>query len=296
MQYVEHLAKQNNAMEAFYNAITQKGGMIMMLNKKNSGVEKGRFGAKKYARNTCDALYAELTDISNITGEKKWVLDKKIVKIGRDPENDIIITQATISSLHASIKYEKNDFFLKDCGSRNKTRLNGKTLKPNSYRKLNNGDEIALNSYKFRFSLTDPPGSINKTSTIINFASNSVTYNSSLSSGSEMPRAILIDIKNVTGKKTLNLHRQTINIGRGVHNNLVIPQKTVSGSHATIQYKENIFYLEDQRSTNKTQLNGKKIGPYSPVKLKSGDEILFDKYKFVFLLEYQIPFGDTDRK
>jgi len=267
-----------------------------MLNRKNNGIEKKRAAAEKFARNTCDASYAELTDISMITGKRKWAIEKNRVKIGRDAENDIVIAQATVSSLHATVEYEKGGFFLKDCGSKNKTRLNGKTLKPDSGRRLSNGDEIAVNSYKFRFLIPESSSSGDKTGTVINFAPDSVTYNSSLIRGSEMPRAILIDLKNVTGEKTLNLNRRIINIGRGVHNHLVVPKKTVSGTHATIQFKENIFYLEDQRSTNKTCLNGKEIKPYLPVKLKSGDEILLDEYKFIFLLEYQIPFGDTDKK
>ncbi len=267
-----------------------------MLNRKNIRAGKERSIFEKSARNTLDAPKAELTDISKITGTSKWALEKNRISIGRDPENDIVIAQATISSLHATIEYTKGGFFLKDCGSKNKTRLNGKFLKPDSGKRLDNGDEIALNSYKFRFLLPDPPCSGNKTGTLINFSPNSITNNSSSIRGSEIPRAILIDIKNVTGSKTLNLHKRVINIGRGVHNNLVIPQKTVSGTHATIRYKENVFCLEDQRSTNKTRLNGKEVKPYSPMKLKSGDEILFDEYKFIFLLEYQVPFGDTDRK
>ncbi len=267
-----------------------------MPNIKNNGIEKKNHMVGKSALYTGDAPYAELTDISRITGKRKWVLEKNKVKIGRNPENDIVIAQTTISGLHATIKYEKGIFFLKDCGSKNKTRLQGKILKPGSGKRLKNGDEIKLNSYKFRFLLPEPPYATNKTSSIINFTPNSATYNSSLIRKPEMPRAILIDIKNVTGGKTLNLNRRVINMGRGVHNNLVIPYKTVSGTHATIQYRENVFYLEDQRSTNKTRLNGKEIGPYSPVKLKSGDEILVDEYKFIFLLEYQTPFGDTHRK
>ena len=31
-------------------------------------------------------------------------------------------------------------------------------------------------------------------------------------------------------------------------------------------------------------------------KLKSGDEIMFDVYKFIFLLERQLPTGDTGRR
>ena len=85
-----------------------------------------------------------------------------------------------------------------------------------------------------------------------------------------------------------------IKIGRGVHNDVSIDQHSVSGSHAAIQYKDGSFYLEDQRSKNKTRLNEKEIAPHTPTKLKSGDEIMIDIHKFIFLLEQQTPSGDTD--
>ena len=105
---------------------------------------------------------------------------------------------------------------------------------------------------------------------------------------------MLIDIKNITGRKTIMLDKTPTTIGRGVHNDLDIPKASISGSHATIEFTNGNFFLEDQRSKNTTGLNGKAVAPYSPQKLKSGDEITFDIYKFIFLLEHQVPTGDTE--
>jgi len=110
-----------------------------------------------------------------------------------------------------------------------------------------------------------------------------------------MPQALLVDVKNVTSRKTLILDKKTITIGRGSNNDVAIPGDTVSGFHAIIEYREDAFYLEDQRSTNKTYLNGEEIGPYSPRRLKSGDEIIFADYRFIFLIAYQTPAGETIR-
>jgi Mg-chelatase subunit ChlD len=110
-----------------------------------------------------------------------------------------------------------------------------------------------------------------------------------------MPQALLVDVKNITSKKTLILNKRMINIGRGSNNDVAIPQDTVSGFHATIECRDDTFYLEDQRSTNKTYLNGEEIKPYSPKRLKSGDEIIFADYRFVFLIAYQTPAGETTR-
>jgi len=82
-------------------------------------------------------------------------------------------------------------------------------------------------------------------------------------------------------------------IGRGPENEIGISKDSISGFHATIEYRDGFFYLEDQRSKNKTSLGGEVLEPNVPRKLKSGDEILFDIYKFIFLLEYELPSGDT---
>ena len=110
-----------------------------------------------------------------------------------------------------------------------------------------------------------------------------------------MPQALLVDVKNITSKKTLILDKRMINIGRGSNNDVAIPQDTVSGFHATIECRDDTFYLEDQRSTNKTCLNGEEMKPYSPKRLKSGDEIIIADYRFVFLIAYQTPAGETTR-
>lgn len=110
-----------------------------------------------------------------------------------------------------------------------------------------------------------------------------------------MPQALLVDVKNITSKKTLILDKRMINIGRGSNNDVAIPQDTVSGFHATVECRDDTFYLEDQRSTNKTYLNGEELKPYSAKRLKSGDEIIFADYRFVFLIAYQTPAGETTR-
>lgn len=108
-----------------------------------------------------------------------------------------------------------------------------------------------------------------------------------------MPRAELVDAKNITGQKTLELSKSPIKIGRDTNNDVAIPEETVSSLHAIIEYQDGFFYLEDQRSKNKTYLNGEEIAPYSPIKLKSGDVVKINVYKFIFILSDLIPAGET---
>ena len=243
---------------------------------------------------------AELIDVKNITSQETIKIDKKIFTIGRDANNAVTIPKDTVSSFHAAFEYRDGFFYLEDQRSKNKTFLNGEEVPPHNPQKLKSGDVIAFNIFKFIFLLPDliPAGK-----TVMDFGGESdltrtrdLSPKAPLSSqkDSALPQAMLIDIKNITGGKTIMLDKAVSTIGRGVHNDVDIPKTSISGSHATIEYKTGNFFLEDQRSKNTTSLNGKAVEPFSPQKLKSGDEITFDIYKFIFLLEHQTPTGDTE--
>jgi pSer/pThr/pTyr-binding forkhead associated (FHA) protein/Mg-chelatase subunit ChlD len=108
-----------------------------------------------------------------------------------------------------------------------------------------------------------------------------------------MPEAQLMDTKNVVSDQPLELNKRSITIGRETNNDVTIPKETVSGFHATIEYKNGYFYLEDQRSANGTSLNDRKIEANKEIRLKSGDRIKFDIYEFTFFIPGQAPIGKT---
>jgi pSer/pThr/pTyr-binding forkhead associated (FHA) protein/Mg-chelatase subunit ChlD len=238
---------------------------------------------------------AALIDVNNITGTKSFILEKRITMIGRDPNNDIVIAKDTISSFHAVIEYRDGSFYLEDQRSRNKTILAGEELLPQSPRRLKSGDEIMFHVYIFKFLI---PDTIPSGQTMIDFRAPSETVAKRQHEGLDqeipaIPKAILVDVKNITGKKTIHLKKRMNRIGRGAGNEVEIQEDSISGLHAVIEYKDGFFYLEDQRSKNKTTLGGVELEPHVPRKLKSGDEIVFDVYKFIFLMEYELPSGDT---
>ena len=111
----------------------------------------------------------------------------------------------------------------------------------------------------------------------------------------QMIEAELIDAENIVASdsKSLILNKRHVSVGRDSSNDIVIPMEAVSSLHATIEYKNGNFYLEDNRSTNGTLLNDKKMAESKPVRLKSGDKITFAVYEFRFLLPDLAPFGET---
>jgi pSer/pThr/pTyr-binding forkhead associated (FHA) protein/Mg-chelatase subunit ChlD len=102
-----------------------------------------------------------------------------------------------------------------------------------------------------------------------------------------IPKAELIDLGKITSVEKIAINKQEIRIGRGNHNDLVINECSVSNDHAIIMYKNGAFYLEDQRSTYGTSLNGNKIESEKQRRLKNGDKIEFHTCLFRFSLPGQ---------
>lgn len=111
-----------------------------------------------------------------------------------------------------------------------------------------------------------------------------------------MPEAYLqhmgINITNAVNG-AIKIEKERTKIGRGRNNDIVLNQPEASGVHATIEYRNSSYYLEDHHSTNGTKLNGRKLSPNEPVRLKNNDTITFAKWSYKFLIADSLPFGDT---
>ncbi len=77
-------------------------------------------------------------------------LNKPTMTIGRNPSNDIVIPEQTVSSKHATITVEKGNFFIQDLGSTNGTFVNGSRVQGKI---LKSGDLIKLGAAQCRFEL-----------------------------------------------------------------------------------------------------------------------------------------------
>lgn len=86
---------------------------------------------------------------SNFAGREYHVMRTKVI-IGRDPNCDIQIGHASVSSRHTEIRRTaRGDFEVRDLGSSNGTKINGYTL-TEAYR-INSGDVIMLGHVIMRY-------------------------------------------------------------------------------------------------------------------------------------------------
>jgi pSer/pThr/pTyr-binding forkhead associated (FHA) protein len=110
--------------------------------------------------------------------------------------------------------------------------------------------------------------------------------------GMHVPEWQLIDLE-PPDRPAANFNAPRITIGRDEKNDFVIDQPTVSSLHATIEFRMGSFFLEDQRSSNRTRLNDRKLDPGRSVLLKSGDRITFANRAFKFMRMDQLISGHT---
>ncbi len=73
-----------------------------------------------------------------------YPLKTKIVRIGRDMTNDIVLQDPEVSRFHVTLKWTDTGFQLEDLNSTNGTRLNGAPLTPNEPQLLRANDVIQL--------------------------------------------------------------------------------------------------------------------------------------------------------
>ncbi len=83
---------------------------------------------------------------------KPVILDKKKkFTLGRASKNNLVLKEGTISEVHASIKWDKSSFKIKDERSTNGTFVNNKRIQGVTI--LKNGDKIKIGKYVLQFSV-----------------------------------------------------------------------------------------------------------------------------------------------
>lgn len=98
-----------------------------------------------------------MATLQKLGQEDKCLLDQVQMRIGRAPDNEIIVEDETVSGHHALITirpHDKNEkeseYILEDLNSTNKTFVNNKEIERHS---LKEGDVIRVGSTRLKFSL-----------------------------------------------------------------------------------------------------------------------------------------------
>ncbi len=89
--------------------------------------------------------------VSLPSGEATHELTDEVVTVGRLADNTLQIDDASVSSHHAQLSQQGDDYVLQDLGSTNGTRYNGKPVTPDEEHRLQDGDVIRFGSIDVRY-------------------------------------------------------------------------------------------------------------------------------------------------
>ncbi len=205
-------------------------------------------------------MNGQLGSITFLTGSqvgKTFPITKPVLTIGREPTNDIVLADASISRHHAQISYTNGAWSITKLAPQNTLSVNSRAVQQGQ---INDKDTISLGtSITFRFQSSNvgrtpsmahpvappapplvgrpvaqpvPPPPVVSTPALYNA---SPTQNVSLAGGTAIP-SLEVTANTDTEKKHYSLPptKQVFSIGRDPSNDIIINRPTVSGLHAQI--------------------------------------------------------------
>lgn len=213
-----------------------------------------------------------------------WEFDRPQFKIGRTPDNDIVIDNLAVSRLHAVLEEEKGNYYIRDCDSLNGTLLNNKKI---GRARLENGDEICIGKHTILFRRQGgqavPAGEtiqgfdqtiiIDSTTEAGQFPGNEPVARPQ-TNGS--PRLIM---KTEYGDRVIELKNNSLVIGSDLESDVVVEGMFVAKKHAEIVREDDRVILRHLRGLRKVCVGGKTV---REVELKNNDEIKIAKDEFIF--------------
>ncbi|HXY31928.1 MAG TPA: FHA domain-containing protein [Gemmatimonadaceae bacterium] len=169
--------------------------------------------------------------ISLVDG-REYVVPTSGLVIGRDPTCDVVVPSTEVSRKHALVSASDEGYVLTDT-STNGVQVNGERVR--NQRGLARGDLIRIADEEFRF-YADPTAAARQVLAILEVMSGGL----------------------LKGRR-FEVRSPLTHIGRGAHNDVVLPDESVSDSHAKLQRRESGWVIVDMDSTNGTYVGGRRI-------------------------------------
>jgi pSer/pThr/pTyr-binding forkhead associated (FHA) protein len=237
----------------------------------------------------------------------RWEMDRAALRIGRTPDNDIVIDNLAVSRLHALIEEEKGEHYVKDCDSLNGTEVNGERIKRC---RLRDGDEITIAKHTILFrsqtghAVIEPEATAGFDQTMI-FSRSAVTPGP-LTPPAGSPRAVpapgaarersrenvdstvAVAVRRVPrlvardefGERVIEVSERGVLIGSDENADIRIDGMFVAAQHAHIVAESGHVVLHKLAGLRPVKVGGKSVR--DSVELKDNDEIQIGHESFVF--------------
>ena len=251
---------------------------------------------------------------------REYAIPAEGLVIGRDASCDVVVPTAEVSRRHALIATSKEGYVLKDT-STNGVFVNGERV--SATQTLGRGDIVRVGNEDFRFyadlvvdatppDVTPTPAEPAAAAEAARAAAaaRSVAREAAPAPSASPPatgagaptpivaprsittppasgRPILATLEVVsTGVlkgQRFEVRSPLAHIGRGAHNDVVLPDESVSDAHAKLQKREAGWYVVDMGSTNGTYVGGRRVE--AEYKLEGSPDLRFGGVKVAFRVD-----------
>jgi len=213
---------------------------------------------------------------------QKNIFVKESIRIGRVPDNEIIVENLGVSRYHAVIDCEDGRYLLTDLDSSNGTFVNGVRIKKTE---LQDRDVITIGKYTLEFhSEADKPEHVDQMDGTMILKTK---QQKELLDGDRQQRELvnriggsaLIGLEN-TGLAEYRIDREVTTLGKAKFVHIRAKGFLLSGIQAKIVKEGENFFLMNLGRKGKTLLNGE---PVTRAQLKNGDILQVGKSTFRFI-------------
>jgi len=232
-----------------------------------------------------------------LTDGREYTLGSEPLVFGRDAGANVIVAGTEVSRRHAEIQTTPEGYVLMDL-SVNGTYVNGERVGRRHL--LARADVIRIGHDEFRFYAdaaplpqprgprsvpltTNPVGPPTGAGVRLSDTLHGLPVSSSVTTPTAPTVAPLASMLVRSGElkgQRLPIKTPIVNIGRAEFNDLVLPDPSVSTSHAKLQRRENIWIISDSASTNGTFVDGEQAE--GEVALSPGATLRFGDVSVLF--------------
>jgi pSer/pThr/pTyr-binding forkhead associated (FHA) protein len=233
-----------------------------------------------------------------LTDGREYTMAGPSLVFGRDAGSDVVVGGTEVSRRHAEIQATPDGYVLNDL-SVNGTYVNGERV--GRQHLLARADVIRIGHDEFRFyaDVAAPPASRGRRSvppvtapqpptgagarlsdTLMGMPQPAPSATATPTQPQVAPLASLLVRNGAMKGRRLAVKVPVVNIGRADFNDVVIPDPSVSTSHAKLQRRDDVWILSDLGSTNGTFVEGERLS--GEVALGPGTTVKFGEVAVLF--------------
>ena len=208
---------------------------------------------------------------------REYLVPSHGLLIGRDPTCDVVVAAGDVSRKHATVAPSTEGYVLTDT-SANGVLVNGEPVA--SRRRLARGDTVMVGEEEFRF-YADAAPAVPAPALVAPSREPVVPAVPAPPAPVRQPLATLEVVSTgVLHGRAFPILTPLAHVGRGAHNDVVLPDESVSDTHAKLQRREGGWFVVDMGSTNGTYVGGRRID--GEAALVGAPDLRVGGVKFIF--------------